>query len=46
MWDFLDVFEAGEFQLVLLLQLFREADETCTASSYYSELSAHAVFLD
>lgn len=42
---FLGVFETGVFQLVLLLQLFREVDELCTASSYYSELSVHVAFL-
>lgn len=42
---FLGVFETGVFQLILLLRLFREADELCTASSYYLELSVHVAFL-
>lgn len=45
MWALKDIFEGGEFRLVVLLQLFREADEVLSASSCYSKLSAYAVFL-
>lgn len=45
MWALKDIFEAGEFQLVVLLQFVRERDEVFSASSCSLKLSAHAAFL-
>lgn len=44
-WALQDVFEAGEFQLSVLLQLFREADEVLSASACYLKMSAMLHFL-
>lgn len=44
-WALQDVFEAGEFQLSVLLQLFREADEVLSASACYLKMSDMLHFL-